>query len=209
MARDRELNLGSWIPVTEAEGPGVRFALWVQGCLIRCEACVNPHLFHHRPNRLTSVDDLVARVVAAREKDPRLEGVSILGGEPFEQDVPLAAFAREVRALGLTVMVYTGHLLEDLQARRSPLLEHTDVLVDGPYVAAQRTTKRRFIGSTNQRLFFLTDAYRDDDLRFAAPNHAEIRMNAQGEIQVVGFPFDRFLEAFGGRRPKDAGEPGA
>lgn len=186
----------------------MRFAVWTQGCSIRCEGCVNPHLFHQRPNRLVSVDELVGHVVAARAKDPRLEGVSLLGGEPFEQDVPLAVFAREVRALDLTVMVYTGHQLEDLQARRSPLLEHTDVLVDGPYVAAQRTTKRRFIGSTNQRLFFLSDAYRADDPRFAAPNHAEIRMNAQGEIQVVGFPFDRFLEAFGGRRPTGGDDSG-
>lgn len=191
------LNLASWIPVTEAEGPGLRFAAWVQGCAIRCPGCCNPHLFHHRPNRLVPVADLVREVETARAREPRLEGVSLLGGEPFEQDAALAAFAREVKARGLTVMVYTGHLLEDLQARGSPLLAVTDLLVDGQYVAAERTTKRRFIGSTNQRLFFLTDAYREDDPRFAAPNHAEIRMNAQGEVQVVGFPFDRFLDAFG------------
>lgn len=186
----------------------MRFALWVQGCAIRCAGCVNPHLFHHRPNQVVTVEALLAQVVAARAKDPRLEGVSVLGGEPFEQDAPLAAFAREVRALGLTVMVYTGHLLEELRARRSPLLDAIDLLVDGPYVAAQRTTKRRFIGSTNQRLFFLSDAYREDDPRFAAPNHAELRMNAQGEVQVVGFPFDRFLEAFGPGRPRSEQEPG-
>lgn len=197
-----DLNVASWIPHTEAEGPGVRFALWVQGCAIRCPGCCNPHLFHPRPNRLVAPEALFAQVEAARAKDPRLEGVSLLGGEPFEQDVALAAFARLVRRAGLSVMTYTGHLREELEARASPLLAETDLLVDGPYVAAQRTTKRRFIGSTNQRLFFLTGFYREDDPRFAAPNHAEIRMNAQGEIQVVGFPFDAFLEAFGPGRPK-------
>jgi len=48
------------------------------------------------------------------------------------------------------------------------------------------------------------------DPRFAEPNHAEIRWNTQGEVQVVGFPFDRFLEAFGPGKPKrlpDAAEP--
>lgn len=196
------LNLGSWVSRTEAEGPGVRFAAWVQGCSIRCPGCVNPHLFADKPNRLLAPEALLDEVRAARAKDARLEGVSLLGGEPFEQDVALAAFATLVRAEGLTVMTYTGYLLEDLRARRSPLLDVTDLLVDGPYVAAQRETTRRFIGSKNQRLHFLTDAYRPDDPRFAEPNHAEIRWNAQGEVQVVGFPFDRFLEAFGPGKPK-------
>jgi anaerobic ribonucleoside-triphosphate reductase activating protein len=196
------LNLGSWVSRTEAEGPGVRFAAWVQGCSIRCLGCVNPHLFADKPNRLLAPEALLDEVRAARAKDSRLEGVSLLGGEPFEQDVALARFAALVRAEGLTVMTYTGYLLEDLRARRSPLLDVTDLLVDGPYVAAQRETTRRFIGSRNQRLHFLTDAYRPDDPRFAEPNHAEIRWNAQGEVQVVGFPFDRFLEAFGPGKPK-------
>lgn len=197
-----DLNLGSWIDATEAEGPGLRFALWVQGCAIRCSGCVNPHLFHHRPNRLVPVDAMFDIIMASKAKRPALEGVSLLGGEPFEQDVALAALARRLRAAGLTVMTYTGHVIEELQARGSPLLAESDLLVDGPYVAAQRTTKRRFIGSTNQRLFFLTDAYREDDPRFSEPNHAEIRMNAQGEVQIVGFPFDSFLEAFGPGKPR-------
>lgn len=138
---------------------------------------------------------------AAKAKRPALEGVTLLGGEPFEQDVALAALARRVRADGLTVMTFTGHMREELEARRSPLLDQTDLLVDGPFVQELRTTKRRFVGSTNQRMFFLTPAYAETDPRFAAPNHAEVRMNAQGEVQVVGFPFDSFLAAFRDKKP--------
>ena len=194
------INLASSIDATEAEGPGLRYALWVQGCAIRCPGCCNPHLFHARPNRLVTVDELLGRILASKARRPALEGITLLGGEPFEQDVPLAALARGARRAGLTVMTFTGHLREELEARGSPLVPASDLLVDGPYVEALRTTKRRFVGSTNQRMHFLTDAYRADDPRFAAPNHAELRMNAEGEIQMVGFPFDRILAEFRDRR---------
>jgi anaerobic ribonucleoside-triphosphate reductase activating protein len=207
-ARDPELlNLATWVDHTEAEGPGVRFALWVQGCKIRCPGCCNPHLFHGRPNQLRPVDDVLRLVLAARARAPALEGVSFLGGEPFEQDVALAALGLRLRAEGLTVMTYTGHVREELEARGSPLLAATDLLVDGPYVEALRTTTWRFVGSTNQRMHFLTTAYRPDDPRFGLPNHAELRLTGTGEVQVCGFPFDSVLAAFRDRRPTDGERP--
>lgn len=189
------LNLATWVEATEAEGPGWRFAIWTQGCAIRCPECVNPHLFAHKPARLETVPDMLARIDAARERQPALEGITLVGGEPFEQDVALAALCREVRARGLTVMAFTGHLREELEARGSPLLAHLDLLVDGPYVAAQRTEGRRWIGSTNQRLFFLSPAYRPDDPRFLEPNTAELRYDGKGQVHLVGFPFARLREA--------------
>ena len=191
------LNLATWVEETEAEGPGKRFAIWTQGCAIRCPDCCNPHLFKHAPARLIDPVEMAGLVLAARERRPGLEGITLVGGEPFEQDAPLAVMCGVVRRAGLTVMAFTGHQREELEARGSPLLAEVDLLVDGPYVAALRTTARRFIGSTNQRMFFLTPAYREDDPRFAEPNTAEIRWNASGEVQVVGFPFDSVREAFG------------
>src|SRR5690606_16584819 len=121
--------------------------------------------------------------------------------EPFEQDAPLATFAAGVRAAGLSVMAFSGYTLGELRARGSRLLREVDLLVDGRYEAALRTTARRWIGSTNQRVHFLSDFYREDDPRFAEPNHAELRLDHRGEIQVVGFPFDSVRAAFGpGRR---------
>ena len=191
------LNVASTIPCTEAEGPGHRFALWVQGCSLRCPGCCNPHLWADKDRDTTTVADVWAQILAARHKHPQLEGVSLIGGEPAEQDAPLAALARQCRAHGLTVMLYSGYTLEELQARRAQLLDTTDLLVDGRYDETLRTTERRWIGSTNQRLHHLTDAYPTDDPRFSEPNHAEIRFNAQGEIQLVGFPFDHVRRAFG------------
>lgn len=193
------LNLASFVEHTEAEGPGERFAIWTQGCRIGCEDCCNPHLWSHQPAHLWAVPDLLARLDAARARRPGLEGVTLIGGEPFEQDAALAPLAAGVQARGLSVMAFSGHLLEELQARQSPLLPHVDLLVDGPYLPALRTTGRRWIGSTNQRLHFLSGFYDPADPRFREPNTAELRLNGEGEIQVVGFPFDSVREAFGPR----------
>lgn len=191
-----ELNLATMIDHTKAEGPGERFALWVQGCAIRCPSCCNPQFFHHRPNKLMTVDEVWSAVQAAKALNPGIEGISFLGGEPFEQDEALAALARRAKGAGLTVMVFTGHLLEDLQTRGSPLLQYVDLMLDGPYVEELRTTKIRWAGSTNQRFHFMTDAYSPGDPRFAEPNHVELKLTEDGEIQLVGFPFDSVLEQF-------------
>ena len=188
------------IPCTGAEGPGERFALWTQGCHLGCPGCCNPELWAPGGDP-RSVASLLADIDAERH---RIEGVSLLGGEPFEQDAALAELARGVRALGLTVMAYSGFRLEELEARGSALLAELDVLVDGRYVESKRTTGRRWIGSSNQRLHFLTEAYAPDDPRFTEPNHAELRLDNHGRLTVVGFPFESVVRAF----PKAAGPSG-
>src|SRR5690606_38213583 len=88
----------------------------------------------------------------------------LLGGEPFAQAEALADVARRVREqAGLSAMVFTGYTLEQLRAAQRPdwdaLLGATDLLVDGLYVREQFETRRRWIGSANQRAHFLTDRY--------------------------------------------------
>ena len=180
------VRVASVIPRTEAEGPGLRYALWVRGCSIRCPGCCNPELFEAASGALRAPEELAAEALAAG-----VEGVSLLGGEPTEQAGPLAAFCRAARSGGLSVMLYSGRMLEDLRRLRDPdvdaLLAHTDLLVDGPFVARLRTESRRWVGSSNQRMHFLTDFYRTDDPRFDGPNTVEIRLSA-GEITLNGWP---------------------
>src|SRR5262245_55340012 len=92
------LRVATIVDDTEAEGPGRRFALWVQGCAIRCPGCCNPEMFAHDRGTQMTVDGVLARVRAG------VEGVTFLGGEPFEQAGELAELARAVRERGLTVM---------------------------------------------------------------------------------------------------------
>src|SRR5687767_6707793 len=108
---DLRANVALIVPRTEAEGPGVRAAVWVQGCSLRCPGCCNPEMLAHKDASWRTVREVLAEVPAD------VEGVSLLGGEPTEQAAPLAALAQAVRARGQTVMVYSGHTLAELRAR--------------------------------------------------------------------------------------------
>src|SRR5687767_7992082 len=125
------LRVGARVPVTRVEGPGARYALWVQGCSIRCPGCCNPHLFDAALGSAMSVEALLAEVAAAR---PAIEGLTLLGGEPFDQAAALGRLAAGTRALGLSVMTFSGYTVEELRARSEAavetLLRATDVLVD-------------------------------------------------------------------------------
>ena len=102
-----------------------------------------------------------------------------------------SCLARRSHQLGLSVMVFTGYVLEE--ARRAPdaavaeLLNATDILVDGPYIREEPETRRRWIGSANQRVHFLSDRCSPDDPRWLLPNTLEIRLRGT-ELTVNGFP---------------------
>lgn len=176
---------------TEAEGPGRRWALWVQGCTIRCPGCCNPEMFGTDGGSLVTIDALVARMRAAAERG--VEGISVLGGEPFEQVSGVAAVARAAKSLGLTVMVYSGYRLAELRDRAdaAELLAEIDLLVDGRYERDQPEPPppvgRRWLGSTNQTMHFLTAAYSPDDPRMREANTVEFHW-ANGQLIVNGWP---------------------
>jgi len=186
---DETLSVAQIVPVTEAEGPGVRFALWFQGCPLRCPGCCNPEMLRFEGGTPLRLADVVAQVEAAA-RDHGVEGVTLLGGEPTAHARGAAALARAMRERGLSVMAFSGYTLEELRARRDPdidaLLALTDILVDGPYLRDQPDTERRWIGSTNQRIHFLTDRYHHDE-QWRERNTLEIRLQ-DGELTVNGFP---------------------
>jgi anaerobic ribonucleoside-triphosphate reductase activating protein len=182
---------------TCAEGPGRRWALWVQGCSLRCAGCCNPEMFDERRGEVTAIDELCARISEAQAHG--VEGVTFLGGEPFEQAVELAVLARHARGLAMTVMVFSGYTLDELRARAdaAELLACTDLLVDGRYDRSRPEARppvgRRWIGSANQVMHFLTAAYAPDDLRMRDDNTIEIRLSKDG-LRINGWPSaDRLL----------------
>jgi anaerobic ribonucleoside-triphosphate reductase activating protein len=183
-----QLRVAQVVERTEAEGPGRRFAVWVQGCPLRCAGCCNPEMFPSEGGTAIDPAELARRASATAD----IEGVSLLGGEPFAQAEACAAFARLACNAGLSVMVFSGYTLAELEARRdepgtTALLGACDLLVDGRFEQALLDTSRRWIGSRNQVLHFRTDRYAPDDPRFRARNTAELRL-AGGELSMNGWP---------------------
>ena len=185
---DTILSVAQIVPITEAEGPGLRFALWFQGCPLRCPGCCNPETLPFSGGTPTTVREVLARLDEARTQG--VEGITLLGGEPLAHAIGGAILAREARARGLSVMVFSGHTIEEAQAKADPaideLLSLTDILVDGPYVRELPDTTRRWVGSTNQGIHFLTDRY-EFDRGWRKSNTLEIRLE-NGVLTVNGFP---------------------
>jgi len=185
------LHIAAVVADTCAEGPGRRWALWVQGCSIRCAGCCNPEMFDARRGQASEVDALAAGVAVARARG--VEGVTFLGGEPFEQAAELAKLAGHARALAMTVMVFSGYTLDQLRGRgdAAALLAVTDLLVDGPYDRTRPEPAppvgRRWIGSANQQMHHLTSAYAAGDPRMRDANTIEIRLSRDA-LQINGWP---------------------
>jgi anaerobic ribonucleoside-triphosphate reductase activating protein len=181
------LRVAQVVPRTEAEGPGVRFSIWVQGCALRCPGCCNPEMFAFERGTVMTVESLAARILAT----PGIEGLSLLGGEPTSQAGPAADLCERVRAAGLSVMVFTGHTLAELKAQANPdverLLGTVDLLVDGRFEKDEPETQRRWIGSRNQVMHFLTGRYSPDEPQFTAPNTAEMHL-VEGKLVINGWP---------------------
>ena len=109
------LRIGAVSQTTDVEGPGRRFAIWSQGCSIRCSGCFNPHLWGNAGGRSVLVADLAGDALKAG-----VEGITLLGGEPFDQAGAFAALAKLVRAGGLSVMTFSGYYLGQLLALDAP-----------------------------------------------------------------------------------------
>ena len=185
-----QIQLAQIVTATRAEGPGLRFAIWVQGCPLRCPGCCNPEMLEFEGGQPTEVEEINIQIEAAIDQQ-QIEGITLLGGEPFSQALGLSRVARFAQSKDLTVTIFSGHLIEELRENKSAgvdeLLSHTDMLVDGPYFREQPDTKRRWIGSINQRIHFLTDRYSSDDEYWNETDTLEIRL-ADGELSVNGFP---------------------
>lgn len=186
------LNLASRLSCTEAEGPGRRAVLWVQGCNKRCPGCCNSAYLQLAERELVSASSVLEWLENAHHVHD-LEGVTFLGGEPMLQAQGLAFVAQGAQSLGLSVMVFSGYTKNELDVLRLPgadqLLRHTDVLVDGPFEANLPERSRRWVGSTNQQFHYLTKRY---DARIESGDQVdrvlEIRLKTDGTVFINGWP---------------------
>ena len=147
------------------DGPGLRLAVFVQGCSHRCPGCHNPETHDPLGGAVRDTEE----VIRLMDANPLLDGLTLSGGEPFEQAAACLVLARAARERGLNVWAYSGYTLEALQRKGDAdidgLLGLCDVLVDGPFVLAQRSLELDFRGSANQRLIDLNATREAGELR--------------------------------------------
>ena len=149
-----KMRIAGVVEESIVDGPGFRYTVFAQGCHIHCPECHNPET--HDPQGGKEVD--TEEMIAQFSDNPLLDGVTLSGGDPFLQPEACLHIARAAHAAGLNVWAYSGQTLDELarlidkRPHLEALLEEIDVLVDGPFLIAQRTLDERFRGSHNQRV---------------------------------------------------------
>ena len=153
------MNYGRIIKYDVANGEGVRTSLFVSGCTNHCPGCFNQEAQDFNYGKLYTQD--TENILLDCIKQPYISGLSILGGDPLCQDdmglITLNFLARKVHSLGKTVWLWTGFKWEDFNftnnfSLQSLLLSACDVVVDGPFIEAEKDLSLAFRGSRNQRI---------------------------------------------------------
>lgn len=168
-------------------GPGLRSAVWVQGCPFKCKGCISPQWVPIKKTHLVPVEVLVAELLF----NPFINGFTFSGGEPFLQAKALAELIRQAkRKRDISLICYTGYSLDELKTKASDevvsdLLAQIDVLIAGPYID-ELNDNRGLRGSSNQIVHHLTDRLKYYDF-ISQPRNAEIQMH-DGEMLFVGVP---------------------
>ena len=148
------LRIAGVEPESFVDGPGIRFSIFTQGCSHHCPGCHNPQTHDFNGGHDISLAELLTMI----EENPLLDGVTLSGGDPMFQAAALVPLAREIKERGMNLVIFTGFTFERLMAMKDEkpemleLLSFADILVDGPFVMAQRCLDLKFRGSKNQRL---------------------------------------------------------
>lgn len=183
-------------PVTNL-GPGKRIALWVEGCSLKCKNCMAVSIQERRESSKRSVEEVFSVIKGASEG---LDGITISGGEPFEQAESLYELVRVIRKeMHLDIMIYSGYTIEELKERgeiANNLLGHIDILIDGRF-EEENTNRKLWRGSDNQRFHILSERAKryiqcaEAEYYGKRELHFEINDNS---LKIIGIPERRFLE---------------
>ena len=139
------------------DGPGIRFAIFCQGCPHDCEGCHNPSTHSFQDGEIVKISNILKYI----DENPLIQGVTFSGGEPLCQVKPFLSLAKEVKKRNLHLLIYTGYTIEELEIRMKKeheleeLLRTADHLIEGRFVQKLRNLSLLYRGSSNQRIIDL------------------------------------------------------
>ncbi|KNF09028.1 anaerobic ribonucleoside-triphosphate reductase-activating protein [Gottschalkia purinilytica] len=151
---DNMLRVAGIVQDSIVDGPGIRLVVFTQGCKHNCTGCHNPHTHSFKGGKLVDFESIIKMI----KENPLLDGITLSGGEPFEQAKPLAKLAERVKKLGYSIVTYTGYTYEFIERNSSEingwteLLDNIDVLVDGKFEIEKKNLMLKLRGSENQRI---------------------------------------------------------
>ena len=178
------MKIHSTIKNSTVNGPGNRFVIWTQGCSLNCPDCWNPETHSFSNGKDVSQVDLLTMI----QNEIKIEGITISGGEPFEQPYELFELTKLIREnTNLSQIIYSGYTINEIHKNdeMNKVLSNIDVLIDGRFNST-KLSKNGSIGSINQKHYFLTNRYSIYD--FQQQNGLEYHFSIDGSISLTGFP---------------------
>ncbi|MDR3075748.1 MAG: radical SAM protein [Synergistaceae bacterium] len=167
-----------------ALGPGKRFGLWLQGCSIHCDGCISRETWDFGGGEARDISEL-AREIAETAGNEKLDGLTVSGGEPFDQAEPLMKFLREIASFGIRdVLVYSGYRIEYLLPRFAEIRDLTAAVVDGPFELGGET-ESCWRGSANQTLSVFRPEFET--------RYAEWERVKKGRLQILKNEYGVFV----------------
>ena len=166
---------------TKTEGPGKRYCIWFQGCKKHCKGCFARATWKMDGGIEKDTNEIIEDIL----NNKNIEGVTFLGGEPFEQFDALFEISKVVFEKGLSTLCFTGFSFNYIKKRYSKILPYLDLLITGRFDETKKDFKRPWVGSSNQKYHFLTSRYNEGILN-KYKNRIEINIKKNGTIFING-----------------------
>lgn len=151
------MQIARFEPKTKVEGPGNRSVVWLQGCSVGCINCCNPEM-HDFPAGQTVSPQQLAEMIRQADAD----GLTLLGGEPLDQADELLQMLKILKNdYKNGIILFSGYTYERIMSEenKKAVIEQCDLLIAGPFIPEAESNKRRWIGSDNQTIHFISEFY--------------------------------------------------
>lgn len=175
------LNISNCLVSVDANGPGKRYVIWLQGCNRKCEGCFNPDTHSFTENKMIGIDELADEILANKD----IDGISISGGEPLMQVEMLILFLELIKKNSdLSVLLFSGYTLIEINSDNSikPILGYIDLLVAGSF-DCNRVSGEPLLASSNQQIHYITDKLKNEDFKKI---DSEVIITNKGEVFITG-----------------------
>lgn len=158
------MNISEIKPCDVANGPGVRVSVFVSGCTHHCKGCFNEKTWDF--NAGTPCTEETFKYILSSLSPSYITGLTLLGGEPFQNQEGLLALVKKVKEVFPTksIWCFTGYLFEDV--KDTELIKYIDVLVDGRFVEEKKNLMLKFRGSENQRIIDVKESLKTGKIVF-------------------------------------------
>ena len=158
------MKVGRLLSPVHSLGPGERIGLWTQGCSRKCEGCISPELQEISGKDIH--EEALSKIIIQVADKNNCDGITISGGDPFEQADALLRLLKHIRNRFKDILVYTGFTLDEIQEGKTgksgiECLEFIDVLIDGRYHKELNTPDCVLRGSSNQNIYYFNECKRE------------------------------------------------